>query len=365
MSLLRTGSGVGTQAAAGPLVEPALRRAGVRVAGRPNESPLPDGLPTDESCEPLVDANLLGDAIAPQQVETLRPLLPVGYRAAADAYRSSVDQLDADELSRHYLDGQSWLHDVFGPALVDRVQRLSEGEWDLTGWQLFAAGSDVDLITHIIEAVCATGRVQVYPGDWYGFLVGGTHDHAIAFESQGSADLACVCVPSVRNGHLTSEMVDFLAGSPARLLNINLFPTLAAAERAAIARALRPLLSGALLSISFSRGFGLTASQLGALLVPPGHPFTERYRRQWNWFSYFYNALAARAFLAIDLDGVAVVDAARREWCRDWLAERGLPATDSGSYYVRSFRPDGPVPDHLRPLVRGEVLRCCLKPELS
>jgi hypothetical protein len=292
-------------------------------------------------------------------------MLPVGYRVVADVYRVAVENLTAEDLSTHYSDGQAWLHDVFGPDLLDRVQRLSGGEWDLTGWQLFAAGSDVDLITHITEAVSASGRVRVYPGDWYGFLVGGTHDHAIAFDAQGSSDLACLCVPSVRNGNVTSEMVEFLDSSPVRLLNINLFPTLAAEERREIARALRPLLPGALLSISFSRGYGLTASQLGVLLVPPGHPFLERYRRQWDWFSYFYNALAARAFLAIDVDAVAAVDAARRNWTADWLAERGLPAVESGSYYVRSFRPDGPIPDHLGPLVRDGVLRCCLKPKLT
>jgi hypothetical protein len=292
-------------------------------------------------------------------------MLPVGYRAVADAYRTAVENLTADDLSGHYGDGQAWLHNVFEPGLVDRIQQLSGGEWDLTGWQLFAAGSDVDLITHITEAVSARGRVCVYPGDWYGFLVGGTHDHAIAFDAQGSSDLACLCVPSVRNGHLTTEMVEFLGRSPVRLLNINLFPTLAAEERRVIARALRPMLPGALLSISFSRGYGLTASQLGVLLVPPGHPFLDRYRRQWEWFSYFYNALAARAFLAIDVEALATVDAARRDWTAGWLAERGLPAAESGSYYVRSFRAEGAIADHLAPLVRDGVLRCCVKPDLT
>ncbi|MGV7830012.1 hypothetical protein PJM51_29080, partial [Mycobacterium kansasii] len=89
----------------------------------------------------------------------------------------------------------------------------------------------------------------------------------------------------------------------------------------------------------------LTASQLGVLLVPPGHPFATRYRRQWDWFSYFYNALAARAFMAVDMAALAEVDAARRDWVADWLSERQLPAVASGSYYVRSFRPDGPVAD--------------------
>ncbi|MFV1501260.1 hypothetical protein PJK45_01310 [Mycobacterium kansasii] len=365
MPLLRTDTGVGAAASAGPLVQPAGGRPGVRVAGRPGQPAVPAGLLTDAGCEPLVDADLLAGAIPPDQVESLRPLLPVGSRIAAEAYRSAVAQLSADDLSNHYRDGQGWLRHVFGPALIDRVQRLSEGEWDLTGWQLFSAGSDVDLITHITEAVAAAGQVVIYPGDWYGFMVGATHDHAVRFDAARSADLACLCVPSVRNGHLTNEMVAFLARSPARLLNINLFPTLAAEDRAEIARALRPLLPGALLSISFSRGFGLTASQLGVLLVPPGHPFATRYRRQWDWFSYFYNALAARAFMAVDMAALAEVDAARRDWVADWLSERQLPAVASGSYYVRSFRPDGPVADHLRPLFRHGVLRCCLKPTVT
>lgn len=298
-------------------------------------------------------------------MEDLRPLLPVGYRVVADAYRTAVADLGADDLSNHYRDGQRWLQQVFAPALIDRLRRLSGGEWDLTGWQLFAAGSDVDFIAHITEAVSAAGTVHIYPGDWYGFRVGGTHDAAVTFEPTGSPDLTCLCVPSVRNGHLTAEMVEFLSRSPVQLLNINLFPTLAPDERAAVARALRPVLPGALLSISFSRGFGLTASQLGVVLAAPGHPFADRYRRQWDWFSYFYNALAARAFLAIDPDALAAVDVGRRRWAADWLSDRGLPALDSGSYYVRSFRPDGPVAAHLQPLVRDGVLRCCLKPPVT
>jgi hypothetical protein len=287
--------------------------------------------------------------------------LPVGYRHVVAAYRAAVGGLDADTLSNHYGDGLRWLRETFGPALIDRIRHLTGGEWDLDGWELFAAGSDVDLITHVTEAIAATGTVRGYPGDWFGFLVGGTHDDAVAFDG-GAGDLACLCVPSVRNGHLTAEMVEFLGRSPAQLLNINLFPTLAPEERRATANALRPLLPTALLSVSFSRGFGLTASQLGVLLVPPGHPLAERYRRQWSWFTYFYNALAARAFLAVDLDVMAEVDARRRAWTVAWLADRGLPDVTTGSYYVRSFRVDGATPPHLAPLVRDGVLRCCLEP---
>jgi hypothetical protein len=160
-------------------------------------------------------------------------------------------------------------------------------------------------------------------------------------------------------------MVDFLARSPVQLLNINLLPTLAADERQRSARALRPFLPTALLSVSFSRGFGLTASQLGVLLVPPEHPWTAMYQRQWDWFSYFYNALAARAFLCVDLEAMAAVDGERRRWAATWLADRHLPDVVTGSYYVRSFRPDGAVAPHLRPLVRDGLVRCCLKPTPS
>jgi hypothetical protein len=309
-----------------------------------------------------VDSRLLATALLPEEVEALRPLLPMGYRVVADAYRAAVEDLNADDLSHHYLQGRTWLRQTFGPALVDRLGQLSGGEWDLRGWKIFAAGSDADFITHIIEAAAANGPVRLYPNDWYGFLVGATHDDAISFEALGAGDLACLCIPSVRNGHLTNTMVDFLGRSPVQLLNINLFPTLAADERHATARALRPLLPTSLLSVSFSRGFGLTASQLGVLLVPPDHPWTATYQRQWDWYSYFYNTLAAKAFLAIDLEAIATVDRERRRWTTRWLTDRGLPDVETGSYYVRSFRPDGPVAEHLRPLVRDGVLRCCLKP---
>ena len=52
-----------------------------------------------------------------------------------------------------------------------------------------------------------------------------------------------------------------------------------------------PLLERAVLSISFSRGFGLTASQLGVFLLHRDHPYRMRFETQWAWFTYFFNAL--------------------------------------------------------------------------
>jgi hypothetical protein len=122
------------------------------------------------------------------------------------------------------------------------------------------------------------------------------------------------------------------------------------------------VLGKAVLSISFSRGFGLTASQLGVALVPRGHPYRKRFAASWEWFTYFFNGIAAKAFTALDLDAVAAVDAERRAWVGGWLQEHGLPSVDTGSYYVKAFRPEGELPDSLTPLARDGVVRLCFKP---
>lgn len=241
------------------------------------------------------------------------------------------------------------------------VEDLTGGAWDLSRHRAFAAGSDVDMMAHVVEAVATTGRVTVFPGDWFGFRVGSARPDAIAWSAAGGG-LGCLCVPSVRNGHITEDMAAFLEAGEAALLNLNLFPTLPVAERHAVAERLAPTLPRALLSISFSRGFGLTASQLGVLLAPADHPLVQRFETQWNWFTYFHNALAARAFLALDLGELAAIDDARRGWVRSWLTDRGLPALDTGSYYVRAFRAEGRVADHLAPLCRDGVIRMCFKP---
>lgn len=287
----------------------------------------------------------------------------MGYAAGVRAYQRAVAELSVADLSEHYTRGLGFFSERFVPHLAARLEALSGGQWALGEFRAFAAGSDVDLMTHLVEAVAAAGeRVCLYPGDWYGFRQGATRLEQVHWDPTGRGALACLCVPSVRNGHVTDEMLAFLAGARACLLNLNLYPTLPASERHAVAAALRPLLDRAVLSISFSRGFGLTASQLGVILVHRDHPFCQRFETQWEWLSYFYNALAARAFMALPVGELERVDAQRRSWVLAWLRERGLPTVESGSYYVKSFRVDGAVSERLRPLVRGDVVRLCFKP---
>jgi len=157
-------------------------------------------------------------------------------------------------------------------------------------------------------------------------------------------------------------MLDFLEASDSCLLNINLYPTLTSEERRQVAESLTPFLSKSVISISFSRGFALTASQLGVVLIHPEHPLRKKYETQWNWFSYFFNAVAARAFMNLDLAEIGSVDSRRRQWVLDGLAARGLPVVGSGSYYVKSFQVDGQLPSEYSPLVRDKLLRLCFKP---
>ncbi len=288
--------------------------------------------------------------------------MPCGYSAGALAYQRAVATLTADALTTHYTHGLRFFHEVFLPELIARCEVLTGGIWNLRAHRGYAAGSDVDFMTHIVEAVAPRQGVALYPGDWYGFLVGTTQQQGICWTEQSRGKLACVCVPSVRNGHVTDEMLRFLHDADACLLNLNLYPTLTAEERRGIAEALAPVLEKSILSISFSRGFGLTASQLGVILVPQGHPFEQAYTVQWNWFTYFYNAIAARAFMELAVERLAEVDALRRAWVMQSLQERGLPVVATGSYYVKSFRLDGAPPSEITPLVRDGVVRLCFKP---
>jgi hypothetical protein len=328
--------------------EPTVGRSGVRLAGG--------------SAEPTVSADALVAALADDGVERFRPLLPVGYRAGVDAYRTAVEGLDVAGLTDHYTTGMSWFRDELVPHIKRRMSALTGGAWQLDDYVAYAAGSDVDFMTHTVEAIAADRPVSLYPGDWWGFRVGCTQTRNIHWTRDAADSLACLCIPSVRNGHVTSDMLRFLDRAPATLLNINLFPTLPADERASVARSLLPVLDKSILSISFSRGFALTASQLGVALVHKDHPYNDELATQWGWHTYFYNHIAAKAFMAIDFERLETVDTERRAWVRDWLTERGLPAVDSGTYYVKSFRVDGPVPTQLEPLVRDDVVRLCFKP---
>lgn len=298
-------------------------------------------------------------------MESFRPLLPVGYEAGVAAYRAAAAELTARDLSDHYTRGLGFFHDRFVPRLKGVLEALSGGAWDLSSHVAYAAGSDVDFMTHLVEAIAARDRVCLFPGDWFGFRVGATRTENLFWDASGQGELACLCVPSVRNGHLTDEMVAFADSASHCLLNLNLYPTLSAEERRTAAEALRPLLDRAVLSISFSRGFGLTASQLGVFLVPRDHPYRHRFESQWSWFTYFFNALAARAFMLLDLPSLEAIDARRRAWVREWLECRGLPVIETGSYYVKTFEPVGEVPGSLVPLQRGNLVRLCFKPPIA
>jgi hypothetical protein len=317
------------------------------------------------SVEPIVSAEQLLAALEGEDIERFRPLLPVGYASVAAAYAEAAGEITARDLSDHYTTGLSWFHDEFVPQLKSRLTWLTGGEWsrsDLDDFVAFAAGSDVDLMSHLIEAVAACEPVALFPGDWFGFSVGSTHADNIVWQNEATGRLACLCVPSVRNGHLTQEMLGFLENASACLLNLNLFPTLTAAERRAAACTLRPLLDRSILSISFSRGFGMTASQLGVFLLHQEHPYVRRFRKQWSWFTYFFNALAARTFLRLNLAELQTVDETRRTWVAQWLESHGLPSVSTGSYYVKSLTLPGAVPARLEPLARNGLVRLCFRP---
>jgi hypothetical protein len=314
------------------------------------------------SVEPVVSADQLIAALTGEETERFRPLLPVGYAAVAKAYAAAAAEITASDLTDHYTTGLTDFREQFVPELKSRLSNLSGGEWslaDLEDFVPFAAGSDVDLMSHLIEAVAAHEPVVLYPGDWFGFSAGSTHNHNILRDYDATDRLACLCVPSVRNGHLTGEMLEFLESASACLLNLNLYPTLAEGERSAVARGLRPLLEKSILSISFSRGFGMTASQLGVFLIHRDHPYVRRFSQQWNWYTYFFNALATRTFLRLDLAELSAVDEARRTWVTRWLATHDLPAVRTGSYYVKSFTLQEPVPPAILPLTRDGLVRLC------
>lgn len=325
--------------------QPALGRDGLCVPGGREE--------------PTVPAAELAAALEGEELERLRPLLPVGYAATAEAYLEAA-RLSPEDLSAHYTEGLEDFSTRFVPILKRRLEGLAG--WRLDDFVAYAAGSDVDLMTHVVRE---HGAAAMYPGDWYGFGAGLLDPARVTPTRRPARDrLACLCVPSVRNGHLTADMLEYLDAADHSLLNVNLLPTLHPAERRAVGETLAPRLDRALISVSFSRGFGLTASQLGVLLVHRDHPLRARFHASWTWLGYFYNRIAARAFERVDLDRLGAVDEARRAWVRAWLEARGLPALESGTYYVRAFRPEGEVPERLRPVFRDGLLRLCPKPPI-
>ena len=106
----------------------------------------------------------------------------------------------------------------------------------------------------------------------------------------------------------------------------------------------------------------MTASQFGIFLLPRQHPYVRRFGQQWSWFTYFFNALAARAFLSLNLAELQTVDEARRNWVAQWLKTHSLPCVVTGSYYVKSFTLLGSVPPPLQSLTRDGIVRLCFKP---
>ena len=186
----------------------------------------------------------------------------------------------------------------------------------------------------------------------------------LVWSIESSGCFSCICVPSVRNGHITEDMTRFLEHSRGCLLNINLFPTLGVGERHHVAKQLTSVLDKSMLVVSFSRGFGLTISQLGVLLVHRENTFLEPLKRQLDWFTYFYNRFAALAFQLVEPEGIQKVDDQRRRWVSDWLGVHGLPMVDSGTYYVKSFAVDAEIPE-LHPLTRHGIVRLCFRPPIS
>jgi hypothetical protein len=286
----------------------------------------------------------------------------VGYESVANAYRSATIGFTAKELTTHYSDGVEEFHASFVPYLKQKLSELSGWEWCFNDYVAYAAGSDVDMMGHIIEATSVREGVVLYPGDWYGFLVGSSHQQYIEWTNNSAGKMACLCIPSVRNGHFTEEMYKFLNMADSCLLNINLYPTLSKQERVDIARVLNTVLSKSIISVSFSRGFGMTTSQLGVILIHKDHPLRKRYDQSWSWYSYFYNRIATRTFMQVDIEALLAVDEKRRTEVFHWLEDHGLPVVKTGSYYVKSFMPEGRVPEYLEPLMREGLLRLCFKP---
>ena len=105
-------------------------------------------------------------------MEAFRPLLPVGYHEAVNAYRVAGNSVTVDDLSNHYTQGLDFFYTEFVPYVKSLLFNLSGGVWNFDEYEAFASGSDADLMQHVINAVMNKTKVVLYPGDWFGFLSG-------------------------------------------------------------------------------------------------------------------------------------------------------------------------------------------------
>src|SRR3954454_183496 len=92
------------------------------------------------SPEPFVPIEILMKAIEPEEVEALRPLLPVGYDAGVKAYQQAAQELTARDLTDHYTHGVEFFHDKFVPHLKRTLQFVSGGVSRLDDFVAYAAG---------------------------------------------------------------------------------------------------------------------------------------------------------------------------------------------------------------------------------
>jgi hypothetical protein len=101
------------------------------------------------------------------------------------------------------------------------------------------------------EIVCQDGPRG---SDWFGFRVGVADPRNIAWNAEGNGALACLCVPSAHNRHVTPE-IDPVPSPVGRL----------PPERRHVAHDLRPVLEKSVLSVSFSRAasFALSGGRRG------------------------------------------------------------------------------------------------------
>src|SRR4051794_38199224 len=103
MLLSRTDASVGVAESTVPFQQPVVRRGRLRLAGG--------------SAEPSVPVDLLVKSLAAEEVETFRPLLPVGYQAGVEAYQHAVADLRVEDLTTHYTRGLEWFQETFLPHL--------------------------------------------------------------------------------------------------------------------------------------------------------------------------------------------------------------------------------------------------------